>query len=454
MPVRVYGMPTRAPSWRLAPALLSIFVSVLIGLIESTSPATALTVEQIESQKGVKAWLVEEHSVPLIALRFAFGGGAAQDQLGKEGLASMVSALLMEGAGDLSGAAFKERLSLLGARLSTSSGREAINGGLETLTGRLNPSAELLRLMLVAPRFAPADFDRVKAQRLTDLAVAANEPTRIALERWYAEAFPENLYGRPIDGEAKSIVRLTSEDLKDFHRRVFARDSLKAVIVGDIDRRTAVEMLDTIFGELPDKAQLTAVAKVEPRSAQGPIVIERDFPLATAVFGLASLPVDHPDYPALQVLNHIIGSGDFDSRLMDEIRIKRGLAYSIQTRLDHDSVASLMIGTFATKNSSMNTAWGVLKEVLTTTARDGPTLSEFENAKRFLAGSVLLDFDTSGKVASSLLSIWLDGEGPDAIVARKERIKKVTLGDVKRVAAQVLKTEHLMVTIVGKPTVP
>lgn len=437
------------PSWfRRVLAGLSCLVLVLIG---DATGAAALKVEQIESKGGIKAWLVEEHSVPLVAMRFAFAGGSMQDPAGKEGLASMVSALLQEGAGNLSGEAFKERLSLLGTRLSAESGRDAIYGGLETLTGRLNPSVELLRVMLVSPHFSPADVDRVKAQRLSDLAVAINNPSRIAIDRWYAEAFPRHPYGRVVDGDMQTIGKVTREDLKDFHARLIAKDVLKVVVVGDIDKRAAADMLDAIFGELPAKAQLMPIARVEPKSLPAPIVIEKDFPLATAVFGLASIPVDHPDYAALKVLNHIIGSGDFDSRLMDEIRVKRGLAYSIQTRLENDSVTSLVLGTFATKNDTMNAALGVLKDVLVRTAREGPTPAEFENARRFLTGSFLLDFDTSAKVAGSLLGIWLDGEGPEALISRGERIKNVSLPDVKRVAAQVLKSDQLIVTVVGKP---
>jgi zinc protease len=441
------------PRWSRRP-LGGVLICLLLGLLSSTTAATALTVEQIESSKGIKAWLVEEHSIPLVAIRFAFAGGTVQDPPGKEGLASLVSDLIMEGAGDLSGADFKERLSLLGALLTTSSRRDAMYGGLDTLTARSKPSGELLRLMLMSPHFSAADVNRLKAQRLTDLAVAANNPTRIVLERWYAEAFPDHPYGRPIQGTPESVARLTSEDCKGAHARLFAKDALKVVIVGDIDRRAAVEMLDAVFGDLPDKARLTPVGKAEPRSAQMPIVVERDFPLATAAFGLPALPVDHLDYPALKVLNHIIGSGDFDSRLMDEIRVKRGLAYSIQTSLEHDSLTSFMLGTFATKNETMQPALSVLKDVLVRTARDGPTTPEFENARQYLTGSFLLDFDASGKIASSLLRIWLDGEGPDAIVARGRRINNVTLGDVKRVARQALETGELLVTVVGRPTVP
>jgi len=426
-------------------------VCVLIGLLGSPIAARALTVEEIVSAKGIKAWLVEEHSVPLIAVRFAFAGGATQDQPGKEGLAGMVADLLMEGAGDLSAAALKEQLSRLGVRMTTSSSRDAFYGGLETLTARFGPSAELLRLMLVAPRFDPDAIERVRSQHLTDLAIAANEPSKVGVERWYSEAFKDHPYGRPVDGTPESIARLTRDDFKTQHARLLARDVLKIVIVGDIDKRAAAAAIDAIFGGLPEKAQLNRVERVEPRSLPAPVVVDKDQPLATATFGMASLPGNHPDFPALQVLNHVIGSGDFDSRLTEEIRVKRGLAYSIQTGLLDDSIASLLLGGFATKNETMGVALAAVREVLATTARNGPTPSQFENAKQYLVGSLLLDFDTNAKVAGSLLGVWLRGEGPDYLLTRNRKIASVTLNDVRRVAEQVLKPDRLTVTIVGKP---
>src|SRR4029079_1209779 len=248
--------------------------------------------------------------------------------------------------------------STLGSQLSAWAGRDAVYGEWQTLSARLQPSAELLRLMMTAPTFSPDDFERGKAQRLSDLALASKKPEKIALQRWYADAFPGHAYSRPVDGTAETIGRVARDDVKAQYGRLFARDVLKVVIVGDIDKRGAMDLLDTVFGELAGKAQLTSIAKAVPRS-QSLEVVKREYPLSTALFGLPSLPIDHADYPALKVLNHIIGSGDFDCRLMEEIRVKRGLAYSVQTNLEHDSIASFMLGSLATKNESMKPALDV-----------------------------------------------------------------------------------------------
>jgi zinc protease len=434
---------------RLPVPLIPLLLAML--LLAGPRAAAALQVEQIVSQRGIKAWLVEEHSVPLVAIKFAFMGGSAQDPIGKEGLAVLVADLLTEGAGDMSSQTFKEKLSQLGSHLSAASGRDAIYGGLETLSKRLAPSAELLRLVLVSPRFDADAVERTRGQHLTDLARTANVPTRVALDRWYVEAFPGHPYGRPVDGTAESVGRIAVGDLKAMHADLLARDVLRVVIVGDIDKRAATDMLDAVFGGLPEKAKTARVERIDPRALPAPVVVDKDYPLATATFGLPSLRTDHPDFAALQVLNHIIGSGDFDSRLMEEIRVKRGLAYSIQTRLLRDTITSLMVGGVATKNEVMGTALGVMRDVFADMVRNGPTPSQFDNAKRYLTGSFLLDFDTNAKVANSLLGIQLDGEGPDYLVSRNQKINAVTIQDVRRVAEQVLKPDRLVVTIVGKP---
>jgi zinc protease len=426
-------------------------LALLLASLAAAAPASALNVEEITSRQGIKAWLVEEHSVPLVAVRFAFMGGSCQDPPGSEGLAATLSDLLTEGAGELPAQAYKERLAELGTRLTTASGRDVLYGGMEALSKRFAPSVELLRMALTTPRFDADAVERIRAQRLTDLALAANDPIKLARNRWYAEAFSGHPYGRPLDGTPESIATITPAALKAMHGELLAKDVLKVVIVGDIDKPGAANVLDSLFGALPDRAKANHIARIEPRAVEAPVVIDKDYPLATATFGLPSLRGDSPDFAALQVLNHVIGSGDFDSRLMEEIRVKRGLAYSIQTSLLRDTVTSLLVGGLATKNEVMGTALGLVKDVLAETARNGPTRAQFDNAKQYLTGSFLLDFDTNAKVAGSLLTIQLLGEGRDYLVTRNQRIAAVTLDDVKRVARQVLKPERLVVTVVGKP---
>jgi zinc protease len=420
-------------------------------LMPGTSRAEPRRIAEITTPSGIKAWLVEEHGIPLVSIKFAFQGGSLQDPAGKEGLAGFLAAALPEGAGDITATEFAKRIAETGADLSFAAGKDAISGGLTALSKRLQPSVELLRLALNAPRFDADTIERVRSQRIGDLEYSASEPRTLALDRWHAAAFPRHAYARPIEGTPATVKAITRDDLLAAHKRLIARQTLKVVIVGDVDRAGAVQLLDRIFGTLPDKGTVVAVQRAEPASVAKPVVVKLEQPLATAAFGLPSLSSSHADFAALQVLNHIIGSGDFDATLMEEIRVKRGLAYAVQVSLVSDSVTAYMLGGMATKNESMSEALTVLKDVLKRTAETGPTREQFENAKSYLTGSFLLDLDTNAKLASSLLKFWLDGKGPDFLLARNQAIGRVTFEDVKRVARAVLRPERLIITVVGQP---
>lgn len=414
--------------------------------------AHAGTATEITSPKGIKAWLVEEHRVPIVALRFAFEGGAAQDPAGLAGLTSLLADAMQEGTANLDSAALKEAIAQIGLRLSLTAGRDAVYGGVEVVSARLAPAADLLRAILTSPALKDDDIERVKSQRLTDIARDAANPATIAIRQWYASAFPDHPYGNPVDGRSDTVPRVTRAALLAQHARQFARDNLKVVIVGDVESTAAARILDAMFGSLPEKSTLTPIAAPVPRADTAPLVASKPAALANAVFGLPSLTVRDPDYPALRVLNQLLGSGDLDSLLMDEIRVKRGLAYSADTRLHNDRIGALIIGRFATRNGSMQQALGVVRDVLARTAKDGPTQAQFENARGFLAGSALVDTDTSARLAGALLEVWRDGEGPDALVARSAKVRAVSLADVKRVAARVLVLDKLLVSIAGDPS--
>lgn len=433
---------------KIVRACLVGLLIILIGCLPRD--AEARSVEQIATPGGLKIWLVREPAIPLVAIRFAFDGGALQDPDGKEGLAAMLAALLSEGAGDLDSAAFARSLADAGALLSFTASRDQIYGGLDVLSKRLAEAIEPVRLALAKPRFDNDAIERSRGQRISDLEISANEPRSIAFNRWYAEVFNGHAYGRPVNGTAASLRAVQRNDLSRHHRRLLARSALRIVIVGAIDRPGAIAAVDRLFGDLPETVELDAIAKPVLKHLGAPVVVEQDQPLATAAFGAEALPADHADFPALEVLRQIVGSGDFDSTLMDEIRVKRGLAYSVSLSLIHDAQASVLLGGMATKSENMDQARQVLLEVLGRLAADGPKREPFENAKRYLTGSYLLDFDTNAKLAASLLKLWLAGRSPDYVTERNARIDRVSLDDVKRVANRVFDPAKLSLTIVRR----
>lgn len=434
-----------------AAALAGIALSIFIL---SFGYANAMEVKQIKTPAGIEAWLVEDHSVPLVSMRFGFEGGSAQDPEGKEGLANFLTAMLDEGAGDLTSQKFQERLEDLAVRMSFSETKDGFYGNFRTLTKNLQPAAELLRLALNEPRFDGDAVERMRKQLLASLAFSARNPERVAAKTWYKIAFEGHLYGRPSDGTVDSVNAITAKDLAAYRARVFARDNLKVAVVGDITEAQLVKLLDEVFGGLAEKANLSDIPTVAPVKGGKREVVEMNVPQSVAVFGLGAMARKDPDFIPAFVLNHVIGGGGFASRLMEEVREKRGLAYSVYSYILPYRHTSVYSGSVATRNDAIDQSLDVIRSELKSIAENGPTQEEFDNAKSYLVGSYALRFDTGGKIASQLLGLMEEDFGPDYITNRNKMISDVSMDDVKRVAKRLLELDNLIVTIVGKPEKP
>ena len=412
--------------------------------------ASATKIERIVSPGGITAWLVQEPTVPLIALDFAFRGGATQDPPEKAGVATMAVALLDEGAGDIDSKSFHERVEAKAIEIGFTATRDYVSGSLRTLTENQDEAFDLLKLALTAPRFDAQDVERIREQTLSGLRRATTSPNELASQRWWATAFAGHPYARPPRGTLESVPAITVDDLKTFTRKVFARDNLKVAIVGNIDAATAGKLIDRVFGSLPDKGALAPVANASPQGLGQRIAIDLDVPQSVLMIGGAGILRKDPDFIAAFVLNHILGGSAFSSRLYKEVREVRGLAYSVYSAvmpLDH---AALFVTGTATRSDRTNQALEVMEAEIRKLAETGPTDEELAKAKSFLTGSFALRFDTSTKIAEQLVQIQLDDLGIDYIDKRNGLIEAVTMADVKRVARRLLDAS-MLVTVVGKP---
>ncbi len=430
--------------------LLAGLLAVAALLIPS-SGAQAMKIQQVKSPGGITAWLVEEHSVPLVALRFAFEGGNAQDPGGKEGASNFLSGMLDEGAGELTSKQFQERMEEIAMRMSFDDGRDAFYGSFETLSENRDKAVALLALAINKPRFDADAVERVRGQLLASLAHAARDPDRVASENWSAMAFPGHPYGRPANGTPASVQKVMSDDLKELWSRTFARDTLSVVAVGDIDAPTLAKMLDTLFGQLPAKAKLTPVAQTLPKAVEPVKVIEMSVPQSVARFGLPALARKDKDFMASFVLNTILGGGVMSSRLWEAVREKRGLAYSVYTNVQPYKHTSIFSGGVATKNEQIAESLDLIRAEIQRIATEGPTDKELTDAKNYQTGSFALRFDSNAKIANQLLYLMQEGLGIDYVDKRNAEIDAVTMADVKRVAKRLFENQDLIVTIVGKP---
>ena len=417
----------------------------------SKATSTSMKIQEITSKSGLKAWLVEEHSVPLMALRFAFDGGNTQDPAGKEGLANFITGMMDEGAGDLDANKFQARVEEIAMRMSFEDGKDNLYGSFETLTENRTAAAALLTLALNKPRFDADAVDRVRGQLMAGLVYAARNPETVASKEFMALGFAGHAYGRPSNGTAESLKSITGADLEAYRKRIFAKDTLRIVIVGDITASDAGALIDQVFGALPAKADLNSIAQVALKSAEKLKIIEMDVPQSVARFGLGAMMRKDRDFMAGFVLNHLIGGSGFSSRLMEEVREKRGLAYSVYSYLQPMQKSSIYAGGVATKNEEIGKSLDVIRAELKRMAVDGPSEKELDNAKSNLTGSFALRFDTNAKIANQLLYFLGEGFPTSYVQTRNAEVEAVTLADVKRVAKTLFDNDDLFVVVVGKP---
>jgi zinc protease len=445
------------PVWLspLAPRLGLLLAAVLLAVPSAPASASSgMNIERVTSPGGIEAWLVESHANPLIALRFAFRGGASQDAADKEGVAYFVSAMMDEGAGPLDSLAFQEREQELAMRMSFDAGRDVMLGNVETLTENKDPVFDLVRLALTEPRFDQDAVERVRAQILAGLKFDENDPEAVASLAWDRLAFHGHPYGRPIKGTKESIAAITPDDLREYVRRIYARDKLVISVVGDIDAATLGKALDHIFGALPPRSDLAPVAEAAPPLGPTREVIKMDVPQSVAQFGHRGIARKDDDFIPAYVLNYIIGGGGFSSRLMEEVREKRGLAYSVYSNLYPYQHGAVFVGNVATKNEAVGQSLQVIQSELARLAEQGPTAEELEDARSYQTGAYALRFESSASIANQLLWIQIEELGIDYVNGRNALIEAVTLDDIKRVAKRLIEADRLITTIVGKPVEP
>jgi zinc protease len=412
--------------------------------------AGATTIERIVSPGGIMAWLVQEPSVPLIALDFGFKGGATQDPPDRAGVATMTAALLDEGAGDIDSKDFHERVESKAIELSFTATRDYVSGSLRTLTENQDEAFDLLRLAVTQPHFDAVDVERIREQTLSEVRRATTSPNELASQRWLATAFKGHPYAQPPHGTLESVPAITVDDLKNFVRKTFALDTLKIGVVGNIDAATAGKLIDRVFGSLPAKGVLSPVANASPQGLGQKIAIDLDVPQSVLMIGGAGILRKDPDFMASFVLNHILGGSAFSSRLYKEVREARGLAYSVYSAVMPLNHAALFVSGTATRTDRADQTLEVMRAEIRKLAETGPTEDELAKAKSFLTGSFALRFDTSTKIAQQLVQLQLDELGIDYIDKRNSLVDAVTMADVKRVAKRLLDA-NMLVTVVGKP---
>ena len=428
-------------------------IRVLLTALTLILPLPVLAAVQIQnvvSPAGKTAWLVQEGSIPMVALELVFPGGAVLDPDDRLGATALMVALLSEGAGALDSQAYAEALEETAGSVTFTSGRDEVTLTIRALSENLDQVIDLARLALVAPRFDPADLERVRTQQIFGLQRAARNANTLASRNFNALAFDAHPYARPADGSPESVAALTRDDVLAAHRAAFSRGRVFVGAAGDIDAATLGAVLDRLLADLPaDAPPLPAYATFA--AAPGITVVDHPAPQSVVAFGHTGLRRDDPDFITAFVLNDFFGGGRFGSRLMVELRERRGLTYGIGTTVSSGLLGDSFQGRMSTDNARVPEAIEMIRAEWAWLAAGGMTQADLDRTITYLTGAYALRFDGNAAIAEVLASMQFQGFPIDYVNTRNDQIRAVTLADAHRVAARLAQPEALVFVVVGQP---
>jgi len=431
---------------------LSVLVICVFVFSSMSVEAKDLDIQKVTSSGGIEAWLVEDHSVPVLSMKFAFrGAGTVNDPEGKQGLVRLLSNTMDEGAGDLKSHEFQKALEDHSITLRYGAARDAFSGNLKTLTSMRAKAFELLKLSLTQPRFDWQPLGRMRAANQARIRSSLSDPDWLAARILNDRTFEGHPYALNSGGTLSSLEKVITTDLKAFHKAFLGKNNLVVAVSGDITAAELSDVLDNVFGGLPEVKLPEAVARIELQNQGAVYVHESDIPQTVVEILQPGIDRNDPDYHTAQVMNFILGSSGFGSRLMQEIREERGLTYGIYSSfVDMEHFEGLGVST-STKNESVAEMLSLIKAEWDKMVAEPPSTEEVEDARNYLIGSLPLSLTSTDKIAGLMLSLQLDGLPMDYLSRRTVAIKSVTPGAVHDVAKRILDKDKMVTVLVGQP---
>lgn len=407
-------------------------------------------IEQFTTPGGISVWLVNEPSIPIVSFQVAWPGGSVSDPEGLEGLSSAMTYQMNEGAGDLPALEFQKAMESLNMSFGCSNDRDWTSCSSSMLRENADEAMALVALAMSEPRFDEGPFERFRRESEVGLAQRETNPRFIAGQAMEDALYPDHPYAREMTPE--SLAAITREAAMAHKNTIMVKDGMLVTAVGAITPEALAPLIDAALAGLPETSDLAGPgALILKDPVAEPILRDLPQPQSLISFSAPGLQRDDPDFFPAYVLNYTFGGGGFESRLMEELRVERGLTYGIGTWLSYGGELALWSGRSQTKNESAGEFLTVLKGLMTEIAETGITEQELADAKSYLTGAYPLSFDSNSSIAGNMMSVRQEGLGVDYFDRRNALVNAVTQEDVNRVAATYLRPERFTFVLVGEP---
>lgn len=423
---------------------------LLVMLLLTPPPSFGLGPVVVESrlQNGAQLLVSEQHTLPLIVIGIMLDAGGRWDPPGRPGVANLTADLLTEGTKSRNAATIKEEIDALGGSLSVDADADYAVLQLRVLKSDVAQGVELLSDILLRPVLADAELARRKEAVLAQIRSQRDDPTHVAQLAFQEALFGVGPYGHPVEGTEQTVKAISRADIRDFYARYYRPAGASIVVVGDIGAAEAHSLFADALATWSGTAGPPLASTVPPTTAPTQLRIDKTVTQAAIILGHRGIARSNPDYEVISLMNYILGGGGFSSRLMDNIRTKGGLAYSVASFFS----VSKDIGSFEivmqTKNASVADAISRARAEMQRLREEGVTDAEVDEAKRYLTGSFALRLDSMSEIARFIWQVTAFGLGLDYADRYIARVNAVTTADVQRVAQQYLHPDELIEVIV------
>lgn len=426
-------------------AIVLSLVLILGGPASAVGPA----IDRSQLSNGATLLVSEQRNLPMVLVEVLVDGGARWDPAGREGVANLAADLLTEGTATRSAAQIKEAIDFIGGSLSAAAGADYAQVSLQVLAEDLDAGIDLLADVLLRPAFAAEEVARRREAVLASIRAAKDNPNDVAARAFRRAVFDAEPYGHPTDGFEESVARIGREDVRAFFARHYRPARAYVIVVGDIGAEQAKTRLERAFSDWKGQAGPPFVYPPPAPPESRTVRIDKPVSQANIILGHRGFERANPDYEVISVMSYILGSGGFSSRLMDSIRTRAGLAYSVGSFFAPNQFPGSFQIVMQTKNDSAAEAIRLARAEVVRIREEPVIEDELNEAKRYLTGSFPLRLDSNANIVDFIAQISFYGLGLDYAERYIEKVNAVTIEGVQRVARLYLHPDQLVEVVVA-----
>ncbi len=421
----------------------------LLGFVPAPVDA-ALKIQQWQAERGIRIYFVHAPELPIVDVRLVFDAGSARDGP-QPGLANVTTILLNEGSGNLDAEQIAIRFEELGAQYSSDVQRDQASVSLRSLSDSrlLAPALDTFIKVVTAPSFPQDAFARVKNQTLVALREEAQNPEEIAGKAFFRAAYGKHPFGSPVSGTDLSVRAIQPKDVRAFHKRYFVGSNATLAIVGDLTRAKAEKIATHIGRRMPQGEAPPPLPPVERLTETKAVKIPFPSEQAHVYIGQPGIPRGHPDYFPLYVGNHVLGGSGFTSRLVKEVRVERGLSYSVYSYFQPELVAGPFIIGLQTRVDQAALAAQVARNTINTFVQEGPTEQELALATSNITGGFPLRIDSNADLLEYLAMIGYYRMPLTYLDTFNENVEAVDQAEIRRAFQAQLDVAKMVQVVVG-----